>query len=370
MGATTPSDGSVRPETIPGLNAAFYRARPADYFGKRLQDLMLVAGNLEGLDELFSRGVKFRQLTATGPDPASLAQSEEAKAERELQRQQFVIAESEVLCHHAGETLLRLYLAHESRPASPWLELTRTRSPSAFKEKVRRRFGSDSKQGDPIRLAEIARLLYLSDDREAVDPSLTEEDWTANLVNIEGYLRYFAWQFLDKAALYNAAKHGLALIPGEMTFQKLEDGSVLGADGPMIEYLELRSKDGGDRRWHHVAHWVRSDRQMTLTYMAIRLMAALWDGARRYYVPSPRSQGSTGHWFAKTSIDQLLQVDRKRRRGRRARRASHRRRDEQGVRHRIGLVSAARFRILSTLRNAHDEQIVTGRPHNRPSLPR
>jgi hypothetical protein len=272
---------------------------------------MLVAGNLEGLDELFSRGVKFGQLAATGPDPASLAPSEEAKAERELQRQRFVIAEPEVLCHHAGETLLRLYLAHESRPASPWLELSRTRSPSVFKEMVRRRFGSDSKQSDPIRLAEIARLLYLSDDREAVDPGLTEEDWTANLVNIEGYLRYFAWQFLDKAALYNAGKHGLALIPGEMTFQ-LEDGSVLGADGPVIEYLELRSKDGGGRRWHHVAHWVRSDRQMTLTYMAIRLMAALWDGARRYYVPSPGPRARPVNWFAKTSIDQLLQLDRNR----------------------------------------------------------
>jgi len=127
-------------------------------------------------------------------------------------------------------------------------------------------------------------------------------------VNIEGYLRDFAWQFLDKAALYNAGKHGLALIPGDMTFQ-LEDGSTLGADGPVIEYLELRS-NGGGRRWHHVAHWVRSDRQMTLTYMAIRLMAALWDGARRYYVPSPGPKARPVNWFAKTSVDMLLQVDR------------------------------------------------------------
>jgi hypothetical protein len=96
-----------------------------------------------------------------------------------------------------------------------------------------------------------------------------------------------------------------------MTFQ-LEHGSILGADGPVIEYLELRSKDGGGRRWHHVAHGVRSDRQMTLTYMAIRLMAALWDGARRYYVPSPGPSARPANWFAKTSIDQLLQVDRNR----------------------------------------------------------
>jgi hypothetical protein len=51
---------------------------------------------------------------------------------------------------------------------------------------------------------------------------------------------------------------------------------------------------------------------MTLTYMAILLMAALRDGARRYYVPSPGPRARPVTWFAKTSIDQLLQVDRNR----------------------------------------------------------
>jgi hypothetical protein len=306
--ATKRQARSGKTEDLRALNAAFYRARPQDYFGRRLQNLILVAGNLAGLDELFSRGVKYGSLSVIGPDLGTLGATEAAKAEREVQRQRFVIAESEVLCHHVGETLLRLYLAHEGRPTSPWLELSKERTPGEFKKKVRMRFVEDAASSNPDWRAEIARMFYLSEDRHVVQPSLTEEEWGQNLANIEGYLRYFAHQFLDRAALYNAGKHGLALIPGELSFH-LEDGSVLGADGPIIEYLDLRQDHGG-RRWHHVAHWVNSERQITLIYIATCLVAELWEGGRRYYAPNGASPTRRAHWFAKTSVEDLMRLKR------------------------------------------------------------
>ena len=62
-----PPDGVPDPAHLPALNESFYTARPQDYFGRRLQDLMLVAGNLAGLDDLFAKGVSFGALSAIGP---------------------------------------------------------------------------------------------------------------------------------------------------------------------------------------------------------------------------------------------------------------------------------------------------------------
>lgn len=183
-----PPDGVPDPAHLPALNESFYTARPQDYFGRRLQDLMLVAGNLAGLDDLFAKGVSFGALSAIGPQMGEGLAPERA-SERERQTQHFVIAESEVLCHHAGETLLRLYLAHAGAPPSPWLELSQIRSPEEFKKRVRRRFGPDSNPSDPANLAEIARTFYLTDVPERIQPPPAPEEWSKGLAIIEGYLR-------------------------------------------------------------------------------------------------------------------------------------------------------------------------------------
>jgi len=284
-----PPEGVPDPEHFPAMNASFYAARPQDYFGRRLQNLMLVAGNLQGLDDLFAKGVSFGTLSAVGPQVSDGVGADTAQ-ERARQTQHFLIAESEVLCHHAGETLLRLYLAHAGAPPSPWLELSQTRSPDEFKKRVRRRFGPGSKASDPANLAEVARTFYLTDVPERLVPPPAPEEWSRGLALIEGYLRYFAALFLEKAALYNAAKHGLALLPGDIALE-VGDGSVLSQSGPAVQYLQLRKSDDGHRRWSRVIHWVQSDRQVVLTYTAAILMADLWAAGRFRYVVSVREDG-------------------------------------------------------------------------------
>ncbi|HUG29544.1 MAG TPA: hypothetical protein VMQ65_03385, partial [Candidatus Limnocylindria bacterium] len=105
----------------------------------------------------------------------------------------------------------------------------------------------------------ISRRGDLTDDPgKLTGGKVNPEPWHRSLVNIEGYLRGFAGQFLDRAALYNAAKHGLALRPSEMSM-RWDDGSVIRADGRIIQYLEVRERDGLPR-WSLVNHWVKPDR--------------------------------------------------------------------------------------------------------------
>jgi hypothetical protein len=294
-------------ENYARLNETFYAAEPADYFDQRLHNLILVAGNSAGLDRLLEEGVTFRSMTVGGgpprvTDPADQA-NERDKAAKSAEH--FVIAEAEVLSQHAGETLLRLYLAHEARPLCPWLDVSRLRSPAAFKELVRRRFGVDSDPSDPAHLAAVARVFHLTDDWASLSPvPPPQSEWNRSVENIEGYLRHFARQFLNRAGLYHAAKHGLALRPTEMSM-KLDDGSVLSADGPVMQYLQIRDDDG-QPRWSEVTHWVRSDMQMALVFRACQLIETLWEVARIRYLPGQRGGTFQLRLFSGATVDELV----------------------------------------------------------------
>ena len=277
------------------MNRTFYAAKPADYFGRRLSNLILTAGRHADLDKLTDEGVTYRGLKVSDTGVSSDPQEDEPTPEdRAKAAEHYVIAEAEVLAQHAGETLLRLYLAHEfapgKAPPSPWLEISRERSPQAFKDKVRARFGPEVEPSDPDRLKAIARVFHLVDDPTTLkgDRRVPQDPWDRSLTNIEGYLRGYAEQFLKRAPLYNAAKHGLALRPDEASM-RMDDGSVIRAEGPMIQVLELQDRDGRPR-WSLAHHWVKPDRQMALTYRAIQLIETLWQVARIRYVPEQRSE--------------------------------------------------------------------------------
>lgn len=290
-------DELLATENYRELNRTFYAAKPQDYFSHRLQNLILVAGKREGLDRLMAEGVEFGDLKAPPAATANLsvaangAASDDSDKEAEAAKaaEHFVIAEAEVLAQHVGETLLRLYLAHEfaagaAPPDCPWLEISRLRSFSQFKNKVRARFDPERDPDDPTHLGAIARVFHLTDNPTSMSESaIPDDEWNRSLRNIEGYLRGFAHEFLDRAALYNAAKHGLALRPSEMKM-RYGDGKVVSAEGPIIQYLEIREQDGVPR-WSQVNHWVKPDRQMALIFRACQLIERLWDVARLRYLP-------------------------------------------------------------------------------------
>ncbi len=199
------------------LNETFYRARPHAYFNQRLESLILVAGKSEKLQDLLAEGVTVGALKAGGaPVPE---RTDDERSELNQDRERYVIADTVVLLHHAAETLLRLYLAHENLPPCPWLKMAEERNFAAFKSRV-------DKLGEDLaghrRHDELAKVFFGTGDRTALSPEPLEDAWRNGLENFGTWMSWFAQHFLD-ANVYNAAKHGLAVHPGEAAFQLGDD---------------------------------------------------------------------------------------------------------------------------------------------------
>lgn len=291
------ADDDLAPDNYESLNGLFYVAEPHDYFNQRLGNLMLVASKNDALDELLRHGIRIGELTyghVDDPDPPPL--TPEARADSAKVASNFVTAEAEILLHHIGETLLRLYLAHESFPPCPWLELSRIHSAGEFKRMVRRRFGDTSKAEDPTNLAAVARVFHGTADPTTFNRPLPEGRWEADQREIESFLRYFAHTFLTSAPLYNAAKHGLAFTPSESSM-KWNDGSVVSADGPVIWYLEAPRNQAGIPRWQKTAQWIEIDQRIALMFRAVHLLSSLWEVARARYLPHERGKSLPLHLF-------------------------------------------------------------------------
>lgn len=295
------ADDNLAAENYSEINRAYYTAEPADYFEERLNNLLLAAGNPDGRAELLRKGgafgeVKFGEATGRPSDDKEAPQSKAVE--------RFVQAETEVLAHHVGETLLRLYLAHEPLPACPALGLARVRSPATFKAMVRSRF-LDGPHDDRAYRPAVSTVFHLVADPSHVRPDPGAEKWWASVDNIEHFLRHFASVFVEQASLYNSAKHGMALTPTEFGFQ-LGDSELTREHGPAIYYLEQRADSKSEkRRWFSTFHWVRTDRQTAMTFMGIELIRTLWKNARLRYTEK-HVTGAEFHFFDKPRFDQVM----------------------------------------------------------------
>jgi hypothetical protein len=271
-------DDLLMPEQFPELNEAFYATKPWEYFNYRNHLLMLAAGASDRLVEIAEDGVTYKGMTyQENPGGGEDEDGDQA----EVAKENFVIADSEALLHHASETLLRLYLAHEglSTPC-PWLELARVRTPGRLKRRLENRFLEDLTVEE--RRARVASVFFGVTDRSKLRPIPPEGEWKKGLDNIEAFLTHFAQHFLD-ADVYNALKHGLAVRPGDAS-TRVGDGALLKAEGPAIEYLSLRQDSDGHRRWNRSTSWIQPDHSMGLVYLASRLMESIWRIARFRYL--------------------------------------------------------------------------------------
>jgi hypothetical protein len=267
-------DDLLASEQFPELNEAFYATRPWTYFRQRERVVALTAGAGEKLVAIGREGVTVGRLNYT-------LEADESRDARDAEdREQFVLAESEVLLHHAAETLLRLYLAHEGTPSCPWLSIARVRNPRQFKTMVEDRFLGDLSREERHR--KLTEVFFGTSDRSGIDPCPPADLWEQGADNIESFLTHYARHFLD-ADIYNALKHGLAVRPGHASTQ-LDDGALLKADGPAIEYLSIRDNTSGRPRWNLSTHWIEVDRSLSLTYLATKLMESLWTMARYRYL--------------------------------------------------------------------------------------
>lgn len=300
------ADDNLAEDNFPEINRAYYAAEPADYFEQRLNNLLVAAGNPDGRAELIRKGgefgeLKFGEASGGKPDPADTPSSKAVE--------HFVLAETEVLAHHVGETLLRLYFAHEKLPPCPALELARVRSPAKFKQMVRTRF-LDSAYDDRGYRATISKVFHLVADPSHVRPDPGVDKWWDSVDNIELFLRHFASDFVE-AGLYNSAKHGMALTPTEFGF-KFGDSELTQRHGPAIYHLEQRTdRKSGKARWFSTYHWVSTDRQAAMTFMGIKMIRVLWRNARLRYTEQ-NVTGAEFHFFDEPRFDQVMSATNKR----------------------------------------------------------
>jgi hypothetical protein len=269
----SPDDGLV-PDQFPNLNRRFYDRCPAEHFGHRLRLLLTLWGKPDDLLQLFEDGVAINELAAGGR-----VELEANSVER------FVMADAEVLWHHAAESLMRSYLAHRDLPDCPWLEVARLRSHHVFKRRVRDEILEAA--SDELRPG-LARVLTGTDDPsrrvsaygESLDPQLEAT---------EHLMRRIADRYLDHSNAYNAAKHGLAVVAGEHGFSLGDPTNpLIKEDGPAISYLEVREDPEGRRRWHNTITWLRLEQMIGSIFWMNRLLETIWSVARgRYVEPEP-----------------------------------------------------------------------------------
>lgn len=290
-------------ENYDQLNRDFYKAEPADYFSTRLKLILLAAAKPEAVEALLADGIEYGGLKMRPP----VQQDIEDNGEESEALTSVVIAESEVLLHHTVECLLRLYAAHAGLPPCPRLEMARVRGPGMFKAMLKSRFAGESTSEQRN---ELASLFHLSPDRELLNPVPPKEMWEQSLDNLEGWLRYLAHEWLDRAPLYNVAKHGFGLNagPGGLKFGDESEGPlVIQREGPAVTYLETRETEFG-RRWFETMRFVDADLNFAITGQAIQMLRQLWSIARVLY--STRDVNDLKHFgfFDGTSVGDVLKA--------------------------------------------------------------
>lgn len=265
----TPSaEADLAVEQFPHLNERFYSADPSRYFRSRLNLLMLAVGRRDELDQLLAQGVTVGGLMAK-------IEPGEGAPEREQQELAFVTTEAAVLLHHASEALLRLFFAHGKGVLCPWLETARLLSFVVFKGRV-----AELLRG-PVQRDQIGHIFL------GGVPDEPTEAWQKGAKAVGELLHIVARRLLDEGNLYNATKHGLAVIAGPASLSVTNDasGQGFGVSGQSITYLEkMPPREGHPPKWHETTRWVSAEQDMWLTQLVLSQMQSLWVVAKRRYL--------------------------------------------------------------------------------------
>ncbi len=257
VASMTKPAAQIDPNEFGSLNREFYAADPAEVIQHRLWMLSQFIA-----DE--SVEVK--------------CEAEDLAAKREVpdlnERVQFVTLESTLVLHQAAETLLRLYMAHSNDAHCPWVEMTMMRAPGAFGRRVRAlRSGLES---DRV-IRDVLDVVSWSGDRRVVEASVTWHEkggWTRHREGLRALFRFACDVVLDGADLYNAGKHGLAILPAQRGM-KIDDGEVIAVDGPSLTVIEPQEHDGSPR-WAKTTRWVKYKREIMMTAYLAAAIGSLW----------------------------------------------------------------------------------------------
>jgi hypothetical protein len=102
-------------------------------------------------------------------------------------------------------------------------------------------------------------------------------------------LRMLARRLNADSNLYNAAKHGMTLVPGEGYLGVFDEAGtpVTGSNGTQVVYLERERVDRGKFKWHQTTRWLNPQQAIWMTTLAISQIEALWTVARWHYLDQP-----------------------------------------------------------------------------------
>ncbi|MGO4257073.1 hypothetical protein [Marmoricola sp. RAF53] len=259
---------------IARMNEFYYSQPPMDVLQDRLILLALRATKAEQLGELTTDlewGELRLQQRRPGDSPRDLAEEERAKTA-------YIMTESQNLFHHAGETLVRLFLAHRHGYQCPWLEAASFQRPGAFRDE----------------LDALARPVWTQDQIDDVafvffggsrpDP---DEKWLEARDQAVRFLRMVAQRLHADKNLYNATKHGLTAIGTEVSMTLAAEGSepILGADGTSVIFIERGAYGTKDAdKWFETTQWINPHQVVFFTQLVIDQIAALWQVARMHHL--------------------------------------------------------------------------------------
>lgn len=294
--STRQADEGLAGVPFKGLNRDFYNAGlpPDAFIVARLQGLVLASSESANTQAARADGFRGELVQLSWPGEDVFSDGEDGGSGRA----NFAVAESQVLLHHAVETLFRLYLAHKDQPVCPWLEVSRLMSPRAFKDAIEPYAGVLASEES----AKVSNVFLGSPSYQA-EMDGTEEEWLDRRLAIERLLRHFARMLLSDATLYNAAKHGLVTIAGESSirignFEEHPDNGIH-TSGPTLRWIQRETKDG-QSEWKMSTAFIPLEANLAWIGMTATLIRSLWTIAKARYV------GGGGHAkFAAPSQEQV-----------------------------------------------------------------
>lgn len=263
-------------ESASDVNASFYSASPANYLGRRLQNLIARTAKPALLDEMLGDGVEIdgRRINM-GMGNAAPSEVDE----------RFSTIESLILTYHATETLLRLYFAHESLPTCPWAKLVSIRN-SDFWNLLERRFVRET----PIdALERIDRVFFGAD----LPDSLIQAQRGGNdSRNLEILMWRYAHYVKEMKDAYNSAKHGLSLNAFSLNLA-VEGPFPVKRKGRVVASLAFGPVRGQRKEWHENVAYVDLPENVARVDCACRLVSQMWRIGRARYLATPTSHLDT-----------------------------------------------------------------------------
>ena len=248
----------VDPAEFSSLNEEFYRADPAEVIEHRLWMLAAFLAD---------------ESTKAGEQEELALSRDEAPSRKD--RVQFAALESTLILHQAAETLLRFCLAHWTDAPCPWFEMAKLRQPRVFPQKVAH---ISSSLDTDATINELLRIVSWSADQGVIEAGVTwgyEDGWERHREGLRELVRHCCSVIRDGADLYNAGKHGLAILPSEKGMS-IGDGDLISVRGPSLTVIERHVQDG-DLRWAKVTHWVKYKESVAITARIVSAVRSLWE---------------------------------------------------------------------------------------------